>query len=395
MFPFCRWLMVIATLLVLPYSALCGGFRPPDSYIAGSEPQSVVLGDFNGDGQPDIVVADGCGDLQCTTTGVVSVLLGRRDGTFRPRHQFVAGPPDSTADYLAAADFNGDGALDVAVVNTKINVFGKVSILLGNGDGTFQLPVSYDTGPVPVAVATGDFNGDRHIDMAVINTSTGDVSILLGKGDGTFKAAVNYLTETSPQGITVADFNHDSKLDLAIANECGNDPQCRAGSVSVLLGNGDGTFQADTGFLTLGIFPVAVAAGDFNHDGNLDLAAANACGTDPTCTTTGSVSVLLGNGDGTFQTAMNFNAGPDTVRLAVADFNGDHRPDVAAVNYQSGDVSILLGNGDGTLRPAVSFPVGINPRSVAAGDLNHDQRLDMVVANQLSNTISVFLNRAP
>jgi hypothetical protein len=385
-------LSVLASVLALPQALLCGGFHPPVSYVAGSAPESVVIGNFNGDGKADIVVADGCGDRFCSTTGVVSVLMGRGDGTFGNRRQFVAGPPDSTADYVAAADFNGDGALDLAVVNTKINAFGKVSILLGNGDGSFQPPVSYATGPVPVAVATGDFNGDGSPDVAVANTSTDDVSVLLGNGDGAFQPAVSYPAETSPQGIAVADFNHDHKLDLAIANECGNDPQCRAGTVSVLLGNGDGTFQADSGFLTLAIFPLAVATEDFNGDGNLDLAAANACGTDPRCISTGSISILLGNGDGTFQTAMNFDADFDTVRLTVADLNGDHRPDVAAVNYQTADVSVLLGNGDGTLRPALNLPVGINPLSVAAADLNHDRARDLVVANQISNTVSVFLN---
>jgi hypothetical protein len=219
-------------------------------------------------------------------------------------------------DSAAVGDFNGDGKLDLAVANEGSD---NVSILLGNGDGTFQAAVDYGAGTDPDSVAVGDFRGNGKLDLVVANYYSNNVSILLGNGDGTFQAAVNYGV-SAPTSVAVGDFNGDGKLDLAVANVF---------SVSVLLGNGDGTFQAAVNY-GAGAEPAWVAVGDFNGDGKLDLAVANVA--------TGNVSVLLGNGDGTFQAAVNYGAGIGE-SVAVGDFNGDGRLDLAS---PSAGVSVLL-----------------------------------------------------
>jgi protocatechuate 3,4-dioxygenase beta subunit len=224
---------------------------------------------------------------------------------------------------VTTGDFNGDGKLDLAVANEMSNT---VSILLGNGDGTFQTAVNYDVGSYPRSVTAGDFNGDGKLDLAVANYFSSNVSILLGNDDGTFQTAVNYSAGTNPSSVTTGDFNGDGKLDLAVANSGGN-------TVSILLGNGDGTFQTAMNY-GVGTNPFSVTTGDFNGDGKLDLAVANSGGN--------TVSILLGNGDGTFQTAVSYGVGSYPYIVTTGDFNGDGKLDLAVTNGSSNNVSILL-----------------------------------------------------
>src|ERR1022692_1183963 len=192
---------------------------------------------------------------------------------------------------ITIGDFNGDGKIDMAVANSNASdIIGSVSVLLGNGDGTFQPAVNYGTGRGPISVVVGDFNGDGRADLAVANGYSDYVSILLGNGDGTFQSAVNYPAGNAESSVVVGDFNGDGMADLVVG----------AGfSLNVLLGNGDGTFQPAVSYYAISS-PTSVAVGDFNGDGKADLAVANA---NP-ITIIGSVSVLLGNGDGTFQPAV-------------------------------------------------------------------------------------------
>jgi hypothetical protein len=293
--------------------------------------------------------------------------------------------------FVAVADFNGDGKLDFAVADPGTN---KVSVLLGNGDGTFGSPVSYTVGNSPQAVAVGDFNGDGKLDLAVANDGSDSVSVLLGNGDGTFRAGgtIPLLAGSHPHSVAVGDFNGDGKLDLALADE-------GKGNAAVLLGNGNGTFSSAL-YWPAGIDPISVAVGDFNGDGKLDLAVAD-YGTN---STNGGVSVLLGNGNGYFQSARNFAAGSSPDSVAVADLNGDGKLDLVVANHDSNDVSVLLGNGNGTFLPAVNFaaappvnyPVVSDPVSVVVGDFNNDGKPDIAVANLgadlSSGTVSVLLN---
>jgi FG-GAP-like repeat len=359
-----------------------GTFRPPTNFAvaAGRFPNSVALVDVNGDGRLDLVTANGFDDLSVPLGNVndsdaVSVLLGNGDGAFRPPTNFAAG---RSPDTMALGDVNGDGRLDLITANGDPNA---VSVLLGNGDGTFRPPTNFATGGSPDTVALVDVNGDGRLDLVMANDSSDAVSVLLGNGDGTFRPQARFTAGRSPQSVAVGDVNGDGRPDLVTANLYSDD-------VSVLLSNGDGTFRPQARFAA-GRSPDSVALGDVNGDGRPDLVTAN-FGSD-------NVSVLLGNGDGTFRPPTNFAAGrspqagrsPDTV--ALGDVNGDGRLDLVTANYYSDDVSVLLGNGDGTFRPPTNFAAGSNPDTVALGDVNGDGRLDLVTANFGSGPVSVLL----
>jgi hypothetical protein len=327
----------------------------------------VAVGDFRGHGMLDLATANYASDT-------ASVLLGNGDGTFQPHLDYGTGRvPDS----VAVGDFNGDGKLDLVVTNAFSNTVG---IMPGNGDGTFQPEVDYRTDNAPVGVAVADFNGDGKLDLVTSNLgfgTTSTVSVFLGNGDGTFQAHADYVTGRSPYSVAGGDFNGDGKPDLVTAN--GVTPNS---TVSVLRGNGDGTFQAHADYVT-GEDPVWVAVGDFNRDGKPDLVTAN--------NISDTVSVLLGNGDGTFQPHVDYGAGLGPRAVAVSDFNGDGKLDLATANYTSNTVGVLLGNGDGIFQAHVDYRTHIWPTSVAVGDFNRDGAPDLVTTNG-NSTASVLLN---
>ena len=361
---------LLAALLLVPLALAQApvSFTGPTNFTAGDGPVSVAVGDFNGDGKPDLAVAN---ELSLFPSNV-SVLLGSATGSFGGPTNFPVG--DFTFPFsVAVGDFNGDGKPDLAVANSFA---GNVSVLLGNGTGGFTGPTNFPAGSDPASVAVGDFNGDGKPDLAVANQSSGNVSVLLGNGTGGFTGPTNFPAGNHPFSVAVGDFNGDGKPDLAVANEFSN-------NVSVLLGNGTGGFTGPTNF-PAGIDPVSVAVGDFNGDGKPDLAVANQ--------SPPKVSVLLGNGTGGFTGPTNFPAGSGPASVAVGDFNGDGKPDLAVANQLSGNVSVLLGNGTGGFTGPTNFPAGIGPASVAVGDFNGDGKPDLAVANVNDDNVSVLLN---
>jgi VCBS repeat-containing protein len=301
-------------------SALLGGtgagFGAATSFLAGFFPISVAVGNFNGDGDPDLAVAN-------TGSSDVSVLLGGPGGGFGAATNFPVGSLASPVS-VAVGDFNGDGRRDLVVANTGSN---NVSVLLGSGTGSFGLPASFAAGLRPTAVAVGDFNGDGKPDLAVANGDSNNVSVLLGTGTGSFGARTNFAAGRTPSSVAMGDFNADGRLDLAVAN------QVPVGTVSVLLGSGSGSFGPPGGF-TVGVDPSSVAVGDFNADAKPDLAVANL--------DSDNVSVLLGTGTGSFEAATTFAAGDGPSSVAVGDFNADSKPDLAVANVNSDNVSVLV-----------------------------------------------------
>lgn len=263
--------------------------------------------------------------------------------------------------YVAVGDFNGDGKPDLVVAS---NAGTEVTVLLNNGDGTFRPGVDYAAGSGVWSVAVGDFTGNGKLDLAVTNSTGNTVSILLGNGDGTFGAATPYPEgATKPEGVAVGDFNNDGKLDLVTANYLSN-------TVSVLLGNGNGSFQSALTFASGGTSTEFVVVGDFNSDGNLDVAVGNA--------TAGVAGVLLGEGNGMLQKVVTYRG--VGAWLAVGDLNANGILDLASSGGTHG-VTTLNGNGNGTFQPAIDYEVGPSVVAVAVGDFTNDGLLDIALTD--------------
>lgn len=377
-------------LAALAYCALAhaGGLFPTTNYAAFNNPGAVVMADVNGDGKLDAVVL---GD-----DGSVAVYLGRGDGSLKsPLHYYAAG---SGPQALAAADLNQDGKPDIVVVNTTS---GNVSVLLGKGDGTFQdrtladvannagTPApTYVVGNNPINVTVADLNGDGKPDIIVANYTDGTLSILRGNGDGTFKAQTTVTVGRGPDCINVADFNGDGIPDILLSNAVD-------GTLELLPGNGDGTFRAGTINRVNAPANIAVimttVVGDINNDGKMDVV------TTATSSSSSASIYFLGNGDGTFGAAHFIDTGLQTHYLQLADVNGDGNLDVVAGSFAEGSVAVLFGRGDGSFDAPVSYPApGINSalalQPYAVDDLNGDGKPEIVAVNPFGGFLQVLVN---
>ena len=345
--------------------------RPPDGgdIAAGAGPASVAVGDFNADGNPDLAVAN-----QLSST--VSVLVGSADGDFTRQ-----APDLAVGDFpvsVAVGDFNGDQDPDLAVANG----FGTVSVLLGGNGASFSRQTPELTiGGTPWSVAVGDFNGDGDPDLAVANQLFNNVSVLLGSAGGGFiRQTPDLAVGSAPTSVAVGDFNGDNDPDLAVANQFD-------GTVSVLLGTpGGGGFSGPTlaGNYTSGSDLMSVALGDFNGDGDPDLAVGDM--------SPGKILVFLGSTGGSFSgpTPLTVDSGVSSV--AVGDFNRDADPDIAVANFNLGRVSVLVGGAGGSFSGPTNFTAGSGSPAVAVSDFNRDGKPDFAVASYNSGTVSVRLN---
>lgn len=370
-----RWLgMSVVILAILPVPPVAGQVFPdPPRYATNEYPNEIVVADFNRDGNWDVATID---DLY------VSVLLGRADGTFRDHVDYLLG--SNFGHSIVVGDFNGDGYPDLAVVSDPNDILcrsdrGFMSVFINKGDGTFGPREDYSPlGCYANGVVTGDFNHDGKLDLAIVVQlgpnldNPGDIEVFLGNGDGTFQNPRGYTAQTNPWKLVAGDFNRDGNLDLAVSNLSNQPP------ISLFFGNSDGTFQQRVDFGTPSdLEDENIVAADFNNDGNLDLAIG-----------TQVASVFLGNGDGTFRPQIDTQVAGLLGTLTAGDFNGDGIPDLIGGFY--GYLAVLLGNGDGTFQAGNIYAW---PEAFAtAVDLNHDGKLDLVASGPgiLGGVIGVF-----
>jgi Bacterial Ig-like domain (group 3)/FG-GAP-like repeat len=385
-----------------------GTFRPVQTYASGGYfAFTVIAADVNGDGKPDLLVANGCfigsPDQPCPTSGLIGVLLGNGDGTFQPVTNYPSG---GLLSWIAVADVNGDGKPDLLVSNQDggSNGQGSVGVLLNKGNGTFQPVQTYSSGGLQTGfVVVADVNADGKPDLLVSNSSVcnncqGNVGVLLGNGDGTFQSVVTYGPVVAANVLAVADLRNNGKLDLVVNGGGAFD----GGLLSVLLGNGDGTFQPAVIYSAGGGYNGPPLVIDLNGDHKLDLATPNAQGC-PDTHESACVGVLLGNGDGTFQPAVEYAVGGAAL-IAAGDVNGDGIFDLVTsvegspgAASKGGSVDVLLGNGDGTFQPAASYYVAaFGTTWVGTADVNGDGNLDVLAvspnAGAVDGQVSVLIN---
>jgi hypothetical protein len=336
-------------------------------------PQSVAVGDFNGDGNLDLAVpVYSLG----TSLSDLTILLGNGNGTFNQGP--AVGIAGQNVNNAVVADFNGDGNLDLAISLPDAN---EVQVLLGNGDGTFN-PLTPISAPSVFVIATGDFNNDGKPDLVLVNPGGESITILLGNGNGTFRKRPPISISGGPQAIAVGDLNLDGNQDLAVVDYSTQ-------TLTILLGNGNGTFRKVAAQPATGVEPLSIAIGDFNGDDIPDLAVSNQNYGYPN---PGTVTVLLGNGKGEFKatpTSPQTGSIPDTI--LVADFNGDGKPDLLTSNAGSNTISLLPGKGHGAFGEAQNFPADADPLGAALGVFTSDGVPDVAVANNTTSSVTVLL----
>jgi hypothetical protein len=373
-------------------------FLPAVLYdTGGGDANAVAIADLNGDGKLDVVVANGCTAAWygCISgQGVVGVMLGNGDGTFQTATTYAPSIFEDTYASpitIAVGDVNGDHRPDI-IAGNQSSIYG-FTVLLGNGDGTFQpgVGIEHGFGSYPMAMAVADVNGDGVLDVMTgeqcfsnDDCSHGAIRVWLGKGDGNFQPAVSYPVVCGGIiGIAVADVNGDQRPDV-VASVCveGTCTDGGKGGAAVLLGVGDGAFKPPVMYETGGNAGWSITVSDVNRDGKPDLVLGNG---DNAAKTGGVVGVLLGNGDGTFQAGMAFDSGTNTTRAVGAeDINGDGAPDLFAVPFYSysGPAVLLLGNGDGTFEAFETYRLPSpmdRDTAIAVSDVNGDGRPDWLI----------------
>lgn len=346
---------VLAVLTMISVALAAPGdiaFDAPVNFAAGTNPRAIAAGDFNEDGNVDVVAAN-------LSSGNVSAFLGNGDATFGPPTNHVVGAGPMA---VVLAHLNSDQHLDLAVANSNS---ANVSIRLGSGTAAFGPAVNFAAGTLPLALAAADFDNDGDQDLAAANFSLNRVALLLNNGDGSFAAPAGFAVGTNPRALVAGDFNGDGNMDVATANDGTH-------NASLLIGNGDGTFAATVNF-PVGSRPFGITAGDFNGDTHLDVATANVGSS--------NVSILLGNGSGAFAAATSIPIGAQALAIAAADFNADNELDLAVGSGSVQTIAVLTGNGDGTFQAVKTFASGGPALAVAAADLNGDNFPELAAAN--------------
>jgi hypothetical protein len=352
-------------------------FASPALLAATPTPAGIAIGDLNGDGKPDLAVANGSVDPDEGQVGTVSIRLNRGDGTFKPRRDYEDTPGPAA---IAIADLNRDGKPDLATANFD----GSVSTLFNSGDGSFRVEHDYPTGDRTASIAVADVNGDGAPDLVATVADNNAVDVLLNDGEGGFKQRAAYTTGPSPWDVAAGDLNGDGATDLAVADFSSSN------SVTILLNDGHGAFGSRHEYAA-GSQPLSVAIADLNGDGTPDLAVSHFGGVGHS----NSVSVLRNDGHGRFPSRRTYPVAEGGGPVAVGDLSGDGKPDVVTVHDDSDRLSLLVNNGKGVLLPVLAYPTGQLPQAVAIGDLNGDGRADLVSADSwedVSNDLTVILS---
>lgn len=361
-------LIVCALVSAAVVSAALSGVSK--TLTVGDEPRSVALGDLNNDSLPDLVTAN-------FSSSKVSVLLATGNGNYGEATDFNAGANSRS---VAIADLDGDGFRDLVVGSGGLGIDNTISVLLGDGNGSFEPFTEFTVALEPWSVAIADLNRDTFPDIAAVSGFSNTVSVLPGNGDGSFDPFVSYPVGEYPMSIAIGDLNADSNPDLVTANADDDD-------VSVLLSDGAGSFDPAVDF-PVGNYATSVSIGNLNGDSFPDLAVADQFDD--------NVSVLINNGSGSFDPRTSFATGDSSTSVAIGDLNADSISDLAVTSGADDDkVSVLTGNGAGSFSAAVDYPVGDNPSSVAIGDLDGDGLNDLAVSNRYSGTASLLLTAPP
>ena len=349
-------------------------YNPPDlfyyfaSYQVGKNPTTITATDLNHDSFTDLITTN-------IASNTLSVLLGNGDGTFKDQVQLhVCQEPRA----LMMGDFNEDDHADVALACSGGD---EVALVLGRGDGKFAEGQHYPVHRAPVALATDDVNGDRHLDL-VVALRNDKVKVFLGTGTGEFRHGAQYEYGDTPTSVALSDLNGDGKLDLVVTN---GGPMSSA--VSIWVGNGDGSFRDPKDYST-GRRPLGVSFADFNNDRNRDLLVING--------ERDSFTTLLGNGNATFRPGKDSGADAGPNFGLARDFDGDHLADVAIVNLQSNDLSILFGKGDGTFHyPPRNYRTKAGPFAVSSFRVTTTgtEEPGLAIADNGSGSVSIFLHR--
>lgn len=340
-----------------------GTFQAGVSFLAGDQAQSVASGDFNRDGFVDLVTAS-------NIASNVNVLLGNGDGNYKARVNYSAG---SYAEDVVTVDLNGDGYLDLATAASNDHT---MNVLLGNGDGTFKAKISYAAGTGSSSISTADFDGDGDADLVVRSSTDSRLNVFINGGTGTFAAGVSYVDSGGSGGVEVSDVNGDGLVDI-LAVGSGSDAK-----LGVFFGNGNGTFRARVSYTT-GTQPTELTLADINNDGYNDVLISCAQVTDA------KIAVLLNNGNGTFATARSVHMLEGTTDVTSGDFNGDGNIDLASLSSFSSYIAINLGNGDGTFNFRTTISNQGANTDILAVDLNGDSVLDLATTSSAFPDIKV------